>query len=247
MCKSIWRPEADAPGRAIAEDRTPRRTGGSVAMEPSSIVVYGGFPAALRLRHRVGQRRPIGCRRFPRRTGVPWTDSAIEIRGLVRPVGLGGELVDRCRVDGVLALLRALGVAVVAAPLAEEIACQPLPIRAAPAAAFGRQGCPPTLAGARAPGETAGARLGELPVGLEGSRLVAPRLNARLWFAERGVRNEARRNLAAPVGDEGLKVHDVLRFRVATLECVGPERAARARTPVTSRQRGRSARRTRQG
>ncbi|MDE0038273.1 MAG: hypothetical protein OXU77_21100 [Gammaproteobacteria bacterium] len=58
----------------------------------------------------------------------------------MRPVGPGREVVDRRRVDGVLALLRALDVPVFAAPLAEEVACQTFPIRAAPAAAFGSQG-----------------------------------------------------------------------------------------------------------
>ena len=54
----------------------------------------------------------------------------------MRPVGLGGEFVDGRGVDRVLALLRALGVAVVAAPLAEEIAFEPLAIRASSATAF---------------------------------------------------------------------------------------------------------------
>ena len=54
----------------------------------------------------------------------------------MRLVGLGGELFDHRGVDGVPALLRALDVAVLAAPLAEEIAFRPLPVRATPAAAL---------------------------------------------------------------------------------------------------------------
>ena len=60
----------------------------------------------------------------------------------MRPVGLGCELVDHGRVKGVLALLRALDVAVPTAPRAEEVAFQPLAVRAAPAAAF-RDQCRP--------------------------------------------------------------------------------------------------------
>ena len=44
----------------------------------------------------------------------------------MRRVGPGGELVDGGRVEGVPALLRALDVAVLAAPLAEEVAFQSL-------------------------------------------------------------------------------------------------------------------------
>ena len=64
-------------------------------------------------------------------------------------------------------------------------------------------------------------------------------------LAQDGVRDKAIGELAAPLGNEELKVHVVLRFRVATRSASVPERAARARRAVTSRQRGRSERRTR--
>ena len=54
----------------------------------------------------------------------------------MRPVGLGREPVDGYCVDGVLALLRALDVAVLAAPRTKEIALGPLAVRATAAAAF---------------------------------------------------------------------------------------------------------------
>ena len=54
----------------------------------------------------------------------------------MRLVGRGGELVDGGGVERVLALLCALDVAVLAAPPAEEIAFEPLAVRAATAAAL---------------------------------------------------------------------------------------------------------------
>ena len=199
-------------------------------------------PLALFPRLRIRQRRPIGCGRFPRRTGVPRADSAVEIRGLVRPVGPGRELVDRRRVDGVLAFLHALDVAILAAPRAEEVALQPLAIRTSSTAAAFDKMSPASAATCGSPGQASCAGLGELPVLLDRDGVFAPALRTARPGLRRqdGVRDEARRDLPAPLGDEGLKVHDVLRFRVATLECVGPERAARARRAVTSRQRGRS-------
>ena len=56
-------------------------------------------------------------------------------------VGLGGELVDGRGVEGVLPLPRALDVAILAAPLAEEVAVEPLPVGAASAAALRDEGC----------------------------------------------------------------------------------------------------------
>ena len=47
-------------------------------------------------------------------------------------------------VDGVLALLRALDVAIFAAALAEEVAFRPLPVRATPTASMGDEKRPPT-------------------------------------------------------------------------------------------------------
>ncbi len=169
-------------------------------------------PLAILPRFRVGQRRPIGCGRFPRRARVPRRDPAVEVRRLVRPVRPGRELVDRRRVDGVLALLRALDVSILAAPFAEEVACRPLPVGAAPAAAFCDQCGSASVAGFRAPDPAAVAALPESAVGLAGSRLRAPRLRAP-WrlVAEDGVRNEALGESAAPLGDEKLKVHVVLR------------------------------------
>ena len=55
----------------------------------------------------------------------------------MRPVRLGRKLVDDRRIEGVLALLAAFDVAVLPAAIAEEVAWRPLPVRAAPAAAFG--------------------------------------------------------------------------------------------------------------
>ena len=62
---------------------------------------------------------------------------------MVSALGLRGELVDDGGVDRVLALLRALTVALVAAPLAEEVAGEPLAVGAPAAAAFGGQCRPP--------------------------------------------------------------------------------------------------------
>ena len=107
------------------------------------------------------------------------------------------ELVDGGGIDGVLALLLALYVAVLAAPLAEEVAFLPFPVCAAPAAAlFDEMSTPPPATGG-SPSQAQCTRFGELP--------------------------------------------GVLRFRVATRSASVPERAARARRALTSRQRGRSA------
>ena len=150
-----------------------------------------------------------------------------------------------CGVDGVLALLRALDVAIVAAPLAEEVACQFLAVRAPPASAFCGKGSSPAPAGSRASGQAIRARFRILAVVLDRNRFsAAALLTARALLlvpAHDGVGNEARRNLTAPVGDEGFEVHGVLRFRVATRCASVPERPVRARRAVTSRQRGRSA------
>ena len=180
------------------------------------------------------------------RAGVPRRPAAVEIARAMRPVGLGRELVDGGGVEGVPALPCALDVPVLAAPRAEEVALEPLAIRASAAAAFRRK-CGPSSATTRGPAvETRLARARPLPVGLDCAWPAATRLNAaRRLPAHDGVRDEARRNLTAPVGDEGFEVHVVLLFRLATRCASVPERAARARRPVTSRQRGRSVRRTR--
>ena len=156
-------------------------------------------------------------------------------------VGLGGELVDHCGVAGVLAALLAFPVAVRAAPLAEEVAFQTLAVRAPAAAAFGDQCGSPALAGSGAPVEARLARVRRGPVALDRDLVAAALEGAfRQSGLELGGWNETRRELAAPLGDEGWKVHVVLRFRVATRCASVPERAARARRAVTSRQRGRS-------
>ena len=80
---------------------------------------------------------------------------------------LGGELVDGGRVDGVLALLCALDVAILAAALAEEVAFQSLAVRTAPAAAFCGK-CSPSSATTGGPAiQTRLARLRRLPVLLD--------------------------------------------------------------------------------
>ena len=116
-----------------------------------------------------------------------------------------------------------------------------------PAAAFGDQRLPcGACTTPRAAILQGVAALPVAAVGLARSRLGASWLRAlgRL-VAQDGLRNETRRELAAPLGDQGRKFHVVLRFRVATRCASVPESAPRARRAVTSRQRGRSVRRTR--
>ena len=66
-------------------------------------------------------------------------DPVVEIGGFVGATGRGSELVDDSGVESVLPILRALDVAVVAAPLAEEVAFETFPVRAPAAAALGNQ------------------------------------------------------------------------------------------------------------
>ncbi len=99
------------------------------------------------------------------------------------------------------------------------------------------------------PGQASSARLGVLPVLLDRDGVLAPTLRTS-WPGLRrqdGVGDEARRQLAAPLGDEGIEVHGDLLFRLNCRRGSAsvPGQAARARRPVTSRQRGRSVRRTR--
>ena len=84
--------------------------------------------------------------------------------------------------------------------------------------------------------------MGRRPVALYRDLVAAALLGAfRQSGLEAGGPDEAFRELPAPLGDEKLKVHVVLRFRVATRCASVPELGARARRAVTSRQRGRSA------
>ena len=94
----------------------------------------------------------------------------------MRPVGLGGEFVDHRRVESVLALVGALDVALLAAPFAQEVARQPLAIRAAPASAFCDQG------GAAALQDRArlSRHFWHACAGVP-SRLIATLLRQRLW------------------------------------------------------------------
>ena len=143
------------------------RAGGSAAPVPPFIVVYRGFPAALRLRHRVRQRRPIGSGRLARGAAVPGRYAAIHVARAVRLVGLRGELVDDRRVTVVPAALLALGVAVFAAAGAEVVALGPWAVGAASASAeFGEVFSAPAAARG-APIETRAAAFGERAVRLD--------------------------------------------------------------------------------
>ena len=156
-------------------------------------------------------------RRVPASDGRSRRDADVEVAGAMRPVGLGGELVEGRRVDGVPALLRALDVSVFPASLAEEVAFRSLAVRAAPAAAFGDK-CRASFAATGRPAvEARLAASRPLAVGLEGAFPLAARLGTRLGFlAQDGLWHETRWQLAAPLSDEGLKFHVVLRFRVVT-------------------------------
>ena len=129
---------------------------------------------------------------------------------------------------------------VVAAPLAEEVAYEPLAVRAPAAAAFGDQSGAAALAGLRSADAAGLAGFGVLAVGLEGCGLPATGLRTLGWLAAHyGGRDEAVGELAAPLGDEGLKVHVGLLSgcrRRGSASVLG--QAACARRPVTSRQRG---------
>ena len=103
-------------------------------------------------------------------------DAIVEVAGAVRPVGLGRELVDGGCIDGVLALLGALPVTVLAAPSAEEVALKPFPVRAAPASAFCGK-CRPSSTTTGGPTiQTRLARLSRRPAILAGHWFSAPSL-----------------------------------------------------------------------
>ena len=110
-----------------------------MAAQPPPGVVERVPPQLLGLRLGIGQRRPVRGAGLGFRPGIPWADSAVEVGGLARPVGLGGEVVDHRRVEGVLTLLRPLDVAILAAPFAKEVALRSLAVSASAAAAFGHQ------------------------------------------------------------------------------------------------------------
>ncbi len=180
------------------------REGRLTAPETAAIVKDRLLPQPILFRYRVWQRRPVSCGGFPRRAGVPDRHAHVEVARVVRLVGLGRELVDGGGVDGVLALLRALGVAVVAAPLAEEVARQPLAICASAATAFCDLCGPAAPAGPRAPVEAILARVGRGPVALDCDLVPAALMGALSQSGlEPGGRDEARRELATPPGDEG--------------------------------------------
>ena len=228
--------------------RAPRRrpAGSAARVAPTRIADRPGpFPIFARLGVRQG--RPVCRSRFLPPPGVPGRDSPVEIAGPVDLVGPGGELVDHRRVEGVPALLRALGVAVVSAPPTEEVACEPLAIGAATASAFGRKRRPPSAAtgGPAVQARLAGVRV--LPVLLDRARPPAAFHRARGdGSGERRRPDESRRQCSAPLGDEKLKVHGVAPVRVVVDAVASVAWTGRpcARRPVTSRQRGRSVRRT---
>ena len=169
-------------------------------------------PDLLGPRLGIGQRRPVRGGRLGPGPGVPGRDAHVEAARAVHPVGLGGELVDGRRVDGVLPLPGALDVPVLAAPRAEEVSLEPLAVRAATAAALRDKRRPsPAATG----GPAVEARLAACipsPAGLAGPLPLAAGLRARPGFlAAHGGRHEALGEPAAPLGDEQLNVHGVLR------------------------------------
>ena len=123
----------------------------------------------------------------------------------MRLVGLGRELVDGRRVDGVLPLLRALDVPVFAAPRTKEMAFQSLAVRTASAAAFcGLRGASSAATG-RSTIQTflTGAR--PLLVGLDRAWPLAAPLATSWWFrGKNGGRDEARPARCRGAGGCGL-------------------------------------------
>ena len=230
--------------RATRYLRASTATAPLAAAEMPVVFEQRARPSALFARFGVRQRRPIGCRGFWPGAGVPRADANVEIAGAVRPVGLRREFVDGCRVDGVLALLRALDVPVFPASRTEKIAPQPLPVRAATASAFcGKCTSPPATTG-RPSVETRLAARGKIPVGLDSAWPPATALAAgRGRLAEGFGMRDIRCKGAAQLGEHQVEVHGGLLFGFEwpTRAASVPERPACARRPVTSRQRGRSA------
>ena len=179
-----------------------RRQAGSTAGVAPTRIGERGAPELLGLWLGIGQRRPVCGARFLLPPGVPGRYPAVEIARLVHLVGRGRELVDDGGVQDVLALLRALDVTGVAAPRAEEIALQPLAVRAAPTAAFRDER---RASSAATGGPAVEARLAaRVPatVGLTGAFPATARLAARFgFFAQDGVRNEARWQSATPLSE----------------------------------------------
>ena len=138
----------------------------------------------------------------------------------MRPVGLGRELVDHRGVEGVLALLRTIDVAILPAAFAEEVACHPLPVRAAPAAAFRDQRRAPSAATG---GPAVQARLAvRIPASVRLRRALpsAAWLRALLRLvAQDGLRHETRRELAACLlrltADGPWEVHPLRRLKAS--------------------------------
>ena len=209
----LWCVKRAGGARSRAEEGTgtrnrdiarPGEEAGLAAPEAPTRIPQRVLPFAVLLRYRVWQRRPVSCGGFSRRTGIPDRNAHVEVARPMRLVGLGRELVDGRRVDGVLAFLRALDVPVLAAPLAEEVAGQSLAVRASPASAFcGLRGASSAATG-RSTIQTflTGAR--PLPVGLDRAWPFAAALATSWWFCgQDGGRDETRRELATPLGDEG--------------------------------------------
>lgn len=141
----------------------------------------------------------------------------------MRPVRPGGEHVDHRGVEGIQGALLALPVAVLAAPPTEEVALGAFPVRAAAAAAF-RDKCRASSATRGGPAvETSLAGVGKGPVLLDRRRPVAAleRAFGGRGLADDGRRYEALGEFAAPLGNEGWKVHVGLLFRYCDAECVG--------------------------
>ena len=195
-------------------------------------------------RIRVWRRTPVRRGRRRPRAPVPRTNPAIEIARLVDAFRLCRELVDHGGVEGVLPLPRSLGVAIFAAPLAKEIAPQSRAVGASSAAALCDQDPYPAPARSRPPPEASAARARVLPVLLDMDRIPATLLNAA-WSVRAvgsGLEDVGWKG-AAQLGKHVIEIHDGLLFRFEwpTRAASAPERAACARWPVTSRQRGRSA------
>ena len=138
----------------------------------------------------------------------------------MRFVGLGRELVDSRRIDGVLPLLRALTVTVFPASRTEEIALQPLAVRAAPATAIGDKMSTPSAATGGASFQTRLARLGRFPVLLaDGWFSAAPLATGRPVPREAVGVNDIGWKGAAQLGEHVIEIHGGLRLRRGVRRC----------------------------
>ena len=216
--------------RECGRPRAPAGKAGSGAPVPPPRVEKQARPRAVFSRLGIRQRRPVGGTRLRFRPCVPRTDSAIEIGGLVRPVGPGRKTRRSPPRRGVLALLRALGVAVAAAPLAEEVALEPFAICASAATALCDQRSPPAPTTPCPLLEAPPARSRVLPVLFDIDGISAAFLDAaRAILAEGfGVR-DVRRKGAAQLGEHMIEVHGGLPLRRGVRRCLsGGTRAGRS-------------------